>query len=583
VTNDVLVWGGGTGGVAAALQSARSGASTLLLTPGPWLGGMLSAAGVSAPDGHELSCWQTGLWGAFLRQMEEITPEGLDQNWVSCFGFRPNQAEAVLQRWVREESKLQWWPQAELLQVSCRGDRIESISVLHAGERSEHRPAVVIDGSDLGDLLAMANAPFRWGWEAREQWKEPSAPTRLQLEHDRFHREQPIQSPTWVVMGQLADGACPEQPVVPLEPPFQSCLNPFGLERTLTYGRLPGGLVMLNWPLHGNDWHHELGRCISAQPSDSDQLAREMQAHSRRFLNNLAASSAGWIRPGVEFPGPDPSMALMPYWREGRRLVGWDVVTENDLLPLSDERPHGPLPVDAAGRCTSIAIGTYANDHHYPGEDWPLAPKSVPWGGRWTGTPFCIPFGALHGSAFSNLLAADKCISVSHMANGATRLQPLILNIGQAAGIAAAMAVKRRVAPQELPVRDVQHALIDDPQAPAAVMPIWALPSWHAGWAEAQRRALNEPADPHMLNPEVPQHAEQAPVPSHARSFQGRFTAEADDSWWLETDQGRWRLITLEPGVEQQLRRSPQGVQLSLLACENRWGPWLRVIQVAIN
>ena len=188
---------------------------------------MLSAAGVSAPDGHELSCWQTGLWGAFLRQMEEITPEGLDQNWVSCFGFRPNQAEAVLQRWVREESKLQWWPQAELLQVSCRGDRIESISVLHAGERSEHRPAVVIDGSDLGDLLAMANAPFRWGWEAREQWKEPSAPTRLQLEHDRFHREQPIQSPTWVVMGQLADGACPEQPVVPLEPPFQSCLNPF--------------------------------------------------------------------------------------------------------------------------------------------------------------------------------------------------------------------------------------------------------------------------------------------------------------------------------------------------------------------
>ena len=50
MTNDVLVWGGGTGGVAAALQSARSGASTLLLTPGPWLGGMLSAAGVSAPS-----------------------------------------------------------------------------------------------------------------------------------------------------------------------------------------------------------------------------------------------------------------------------------------------------------------------------------------------------------------------------------------------------------------------------------------------------------------------------------------------------------------------------------------------------
>ena len=49
---DVLVWGGGTGGAAAALQAARGGATTLLLTPGSWLGGMVSAAGVCCPDGN---------------------------------------------------------------------------------------------------------------------------------------------------------------------------------------------------------------------------------------------------------------------------------------------------------------------------------------------------------------------------------------------------------------------------------------------------------------------------------------------------------------------------------------------------
>ena len=97
------------------------------------------------------------------------------------------------------------------------------------------------------------------------------------------------------------------------------------------------------------------------------------------------------------------------------------------------------------GSCSSIAIGTYANDHHYPGEDWPLAPKSVHWGGRWTGTPFCIPFNALITDAFSNLIVAEKGFSVSHIANGATRLQPLILNIGQAAGLAAAMAAQRAI------------------------------------------------------------------------------------------------------------------------------------------
>ena len=107
---DVLVWGGGTGGVAAAIQAARGGASTLLLTPGNWLGGMVSAAGVCCPDGNELTPWQTGLWGAFLRALEQAEPEGLDQNWVSCFGYRPASAEAILQGWVSELANLQWWP-----------------------------------------------------------------------------------------------------------------------------------------------------------------------------------------------------------------------------------------------------------------------------------------------------------------------------------------------------------------------------------------------------------------------------------------------------------------------------------------
>ena len=107
---DVVVWGGGTGGIAAALQAARSGVDTLLLTPGSWLGGMLSSAGVCAPDGHELSCWQTGLWGEFLHGMADLEPNGLDQNWVSCFGFQPATAEQLLRDWVGRERHLQWLP-----------------------------------------------------------------------------------------------------------------------------------------------------------------------------------------------------------------------------------------------------------------------------------------------------------------------------------------------------------------------------------------------------------------------------------------------------------------------------------------
>ena len=53
----VLVLGGGCGGAAAALQAARCGVEVVLVTPGIWLGGMLTAGGVSAPDGNELAAW----------------------------------------------------------------------------------------------------------------------------------------------------------------------------------------------------------------------------------------------------------------------------------------------------------------------------------------------------------------------------------------------------------------------------------------------------------------------------------------------------------------------------------------------
>ena len=580
---DVIVWGGGTGGVAAAVQAARSGAQTLLLTPGPWLGGMLSAAGVSAPDGHELSCWQTGLWGQFIRTLATTVPEGLDQNWVSCFGFRPEQAERLLQSWVKAEPLLQWRSGCRLETVVRRGDRIQALELDCNGERQRVDSRIWIDGSDLGDLIALAEAPFRWGWEPNDTWNEPSAPSADSLAEDPFFSRQPVQSPTWVVMGQITGVVShPRERPAPAAP-FDKALDVVGLERTLTYGRLPGGLVMLNWPLGGNDWHDGLRRSISSQDSERDALDQEMQQHSLQFLDQLSRCSDGWLTRGDAFPSAQPHLALMPYWREGRRMVGHAVVSERDLLPVTQQARRSHL------HATSIAVGTYANDHHYPGDDWPLAPKSCRWGGRWTGTPFCIPFEALVSADVSNLLAAEKCFSVSHMANGATRLQPLILNIGQAAGLAAALAARCNLEPRDLPVESLQQQLIDEPQAPAAVMPIWDWPCWHPHWREAQRRALRQPEtllENGSLTPaqaadlSLPDAAE-SPAERHGQQIQGRFHRDADGlRYWLESGSIRRQLITLEPAVEQVLSGAADGTQMDLVAVHNPWGPWWRVSQV---
>jgi len=596
---DVVVWGGGTGGVAAALQSARGGAQTLLLTPGAWLGGMVSAAGVCCPDGNELSPWQTGLWGAFLRELERREPEGLDHNWVSCFGYKPDTAESILQDWVKAEPLLQWWPDCRLNAVKRHGLRVSSLLVERATERWQVDCEVVVDGSDRGDLLPLADAPFRLGWEAHEQWNEPSAPSRQRLETDSFFADQPVQSPTWVVMGQLASNRMPQVPLATGRTSefgspsglFRHCLDDFGLERTLTYGRLPGGLVMLNWPLDGNDWHEGLGRGFCDDAQNEADLFAAMQSHSLQFAALLQEKSHGWLQLGRAFPesakAPAPWLAAMPYWREGRRCIGRRTVIEQDLLPLSEGPSVAGMPKTSDGEFESIAVGNYANDHHYPGPDWPLAAKSCRWGGRWTGTPFCIPYGALLSNTIANLISADKGISTSHMANGATRLQPLVLNVGQAAGMAAALAVRASVDPDALSVRHVQEALIQDPWAPAAVVPLWSTPWHHPQWQERQLAALDDPEQALALESarEVPLVDLSGVVPqaggTHASQWSGDLHPDAKGGFELHLASGEcWPLITLEPSVHHWLMQIEASRPVQLLAVANPWGPWLRVTGV---
>ena len=338
----VVVWGGGSGGVAAALQSARSGAPTLLLTPGPWLGGMLSAAGVCAPDGNELSPWQTVLWGAFLRALAQAEPTGLDHNWVSCFGFRPATAESVLRAWVKAEARLRWLPNCNLVALERSGERVSALCVRQGDQDLILMPELAIDGSDLGDLLGMGAADYRLGWESHESWNEPSAPSAQRLASDPFFERQPVQSPTWVAMAQRQV----DRPLVPqaddLSPPFAGAITRFGLERTLSYGRLPGDLLMLNWPLHGNDWHLDLTGLFSGTSQQQRdhllQLAGPMQAHSLAFADALRGQWRSCAA-GGGVPGPDPS----------RRRPAGGLSTRPDALLARRSPPAGSQDGDRTG------------------------------------------------------------------------------------------------------------------------------------------------------------------------------------------------------------------------------------------
>ncbi|HEY9597132.1 MAG TPA: FAD-dependent oxidoreductase [Cyanophyceae cyanobacterium] len=603
---DVLVVGGGTGGTAAAIQSARQGVPTILVSEFPWLGGMLTSAGVAAPDGNELAAFQTGLWGAFLRELQHRQTGGLDNSWVSMFSYDPRLGAQIFADWVQELPNLKWIagqiPLEVLQQNNCIiGVRFADFTI---------KAKVTLDATELGDLLALAEIPHRWGWELQSEFGEPSAP----ISTNELTARYPVQAPTWVVILKdfgIGEDA-PEIPAPPYYAPeqFVGAWDNYGAEQFLDYGRLPGGLFMLNWPLHGNDYGKGVGRLVQSH-SQRQQFLQEARSHTQSFARFIQTQLGR--RYGLAddvFPsygvgtGTLPlhslqnslgggAYALHPYYRESRRLQGLVTLREQDILPI----PEGcvaPLPRDASGEVSAIALGNYANDHHYPGINFPLKPKSIRWGGRWTGTPFTIPYGCLVPLSIDGLLTCDKNISVSHITNGATRLQPVVMNIGQAAGMAAALCAIANCQPRDLPIRCIQDALLQDAVAPAAIIPLFNLPANHPDWLYWQRYYLDRPED-YPITGNASFSEKKAgklecwnvggsglkPINSQSLAFSGKFQRHNYQDYMITFTEPAayagqtWMLITLQPDVDEQLQAYPDQQRLNVWGRLNPSGRWL--------
>ena len=106
----------------------------------------------------------------------------------------------------------------------------------------------------------------------------------------------------------------------------------------------------------------------------------------------------------------------------------------------------------------AVAVGDYPVDHHHTQN-----PRREELSHLWFGKipSFSVPLGVVIPVHTEDFLVADKAISTSWEMNGATRLQPVVMELGQAAGALAALAVATGHHPSEVPVRDVQERLLD--------------------------------------------------------------------------------------------------------------------------
>ncbi len=237
----------------------------------------------------------------------------------------------------------------------------------------------------------------------------------------------------------------------------------------------------LNWPEFGNDFAYDSSvydscasgkvNIIEMSKTERDCLINKSKLHSLGFFFFLKNSTSipeakTW---GIynEF-GTADNLSLIPYYRESLRINGTKTLYEQNISQANNQaRKRGALMDD------SIAIGDYGADSHAVKVDASkLNSDGRALSSFWVDTyPFQIPFGVLVPD-INGLLAAEKSISTTHVARGAVRLQPVVTQIGQAAGAAAAYAAMKQKYPNNFDtsdIRDVQLYLLNDTKAPAAL------------------------------------------------------------------------------------------------------------------
>ena len=449
---DVLVIGGGTSGVAAAISSARQGVNTWLLEEGPWLGGMLTAAGVCAVDGN--TKLPSGIWGEFRDSLINRygSKKALKTGWVSNHLFEPSVGNQIFQNMVKSETLLKPYFGVKIIAIEKK-EKGWKIDFTNFNQTLTLFAKIVIDATELGDIAARVGVDYDIGMDSRKKHGEHIAPKK---------KNDIIQDLTYVMILkdylkdmtiEKPEGYNPETFYCSSE--SDQCKMGEKINRTLwpkdsllSYGRLPNGKVMINWPINGNDYYIN---SIEQSEEERHKSFKKAKLKSLQFLYYLQ-TELGFNTYGLaddEFP-TDDGFPLIPYHRESRRIHGITTLTVNHIAQPYEQ--HQPL------YRTGIAVGDYPVDHHHASH--PDA-KNLPELHFYPVPSYNLPMGCLLPQSIDDFIVAEKSISVTNIVNGTTRLQPVVLQIGQAAGVIAALSVKENLSPAKVKVRKVQNLILD--------------------------------------------------------------------------------------------------------------------------
>lgn len=519
---DVLVCGGGTGGIAATVTASAQGVSVLCLEETDWLGGQLTAQGVSALDENYLveTSGANRSYQDFRRSIRrhyrtkykhkaEVTDDCLNPGncWVSWLAFEPFVAHSLLLEMIepsKSSGNLRIMTRTKTVSVKRSGSRIKSLLAvnLDTGHWFEIKARFFLDATELGDLLPLAQIGYRSGSEATG---EPHAPAQADPENvqdfvypfavefrpgESHVIEKPPHYEDFLQAGKFSfQGYRMFQTAQRVESDGRMTdLLPFWEYRRLldrnSWETAPfeHDLAMINWDSNDLRGQNIIDK-PAAEAADRLALAKCLSLGFLYWLQTEAPRDDGGrgypellLRPEV-MSTPD-GLAKYPYIRESRRINSHTIIKETDISAAANAGPRARLFQD------SVGIGLYPIDIH--------GHQEIP-GAAQSAKPFQIPLGALIPSDCDNLLAAAKNIGTTHITNGAYRLHPIEWAIGEAAGLCAAYCLHIKTTPAKLLNKPESLALLQSKLIESGAPLYWYddVPTNHPAFRSIQSLAMS--------------------------------------------------------------------------------------------
>ncbi len=514
---DVIVYGGSSAGVTAAIQASKMKRSVLLIAQDGVVGG-LTVSGLGATDINRKNAiggiardfykkvyayylndtaWKNETRTEYFEKITKRVFSGKDDAQKMQWVFEPKVAQRLL-RAMLNETMVDLIENARLdlkSGVKLKGQQITSIKLL---DGSSYAAKIFIDASYEGDLMAKAGVSYTVGRESNSKYDEK----HNGVKYGKLMGKNGKSVDPYIKQGDPGSGLLPfieadlgltdgdadhriqaycyrftltsdKNNQLPIEKPAD--YNPLWYEyiaRRLalipTLDLKDNLLSLTPMPNRKTDTNHAdfIGACYNWPDGDyntREKLAKMHKsytlglvwffANDPRVPENIREEMKLYGLAKDEFTDSQ-NFPKQIYVREARRMVSDYVMTEKNYF-------HQTEAEDA------VALGTYWLDSHVVSHAIAASGKLVVEGNFWVSpsSTYAVSYRAIVPSEKEcNNLLVPVCLSASHSAYGSIRMEPVYMVLGQSAGAAAALAIEQKSTVQKLDYQLLKQRLLAENQ-----------------------------------------------------------------------------------------------------------------------